>query len=81
MTLTSLLSSDVTEVSNTTCAGCSNAADGVHRPYGDVPSDSGRNGDQWRADSCRFQKLTQNVYTPNQNYEGDILQPLNLTFR
>jgi hypothetical protein len=36
MTLTSLLSSDVTEVRNTSSAGCSNAIDVVHRPLGDV---------------------------------------------
>ena len=36
MTLTSLLSSDVTEVRNTSSAGCSNTIDVVHRPLGDV---------------------------------------------
>jgi hypothetical protein len=36
MTLTSLLSTDVTEVRNTSSAGCSNAIDVVHRPLGDV---------------------------------------------
>jgi hypothetical protein len=36
MTLTSLLSSDGTEVRNTDSAGCNNAIDVVHRPIGDV---------------------------------------------
>ena len=54
MTLTSLLSPDVTEVRNTSSAGCSNAIVVMHRPLGDVRRNCGRNGVQWRADSCRF---------------------------